>query len=234
MNKRSFWSFVRGGVVGTAVSAAVVALAALSSQTTTHADSPGSPTWVVNGIYEGAACSNWRDDNDYFPGTTTPFSYYWSGSATWWNLSTANACWHNDEGGSTWWRAIDIPAGATTPVVYHARIYAANYTPGQIFGGTYGCSGVGVDMYNPYGGYSGSMHYWHISPGANVVGTGWADHWYFANQTDHLRTVGTVLAHASDSCTNTGDHVHQAVYQGGWAQPNKEGAAASLPMSFGW
>jgi hypothetical protein len=222
--------FASGLLLGVLVSASALTLTGVPSG---RADSPGSPVWVLNAIADYQPCSDWKNDTNLFPGSSVPINYYWSGQPQWWNYPTANVCWHNDEVSSSWWRAIDIPAPAPAAVLYRATIYASDLTPGQSYS-TSSCGGVQVDIWTPNGAYAGAAHYWHIVRDESIIGTNTAQHFYYPGQTVHIKQLGTVRPYGTDSCSNTGDHVHQAVYQSGWAQPNKDGAVTWGSMSFGW
>lgn len=226
--KRFIFGLIAGVTLGVVLSSF-----GLTRLSIVRADNISSPVWILNGIY-GAGCSDWQHDTGYFPGTTTQFLEYWSGQPAYWNDSAANACWHNDEGLSSWWRAIDYPSAAGTYIEYKGYIGGANLAEGQHFTAASGCPGVAADIYTPNGNFAGSMHYWHMTAASGVIGTYWANHYYGQTTSNSQRTIGTVLAHADDTCTNTGDHMHQAIFQSGWAQPNKEGAVTWSPDTFGW
>lgn len=87
-------------------------------------------------------------------------------------------------------------------------------------------------MWNIYGAYGGAMHYWHMSPGTGVVGSGSADHWYFSDQSVHVREIGTVATAGADSCTSTGSHVHLAVNESTSAVPYRTGDMNAYPIYF--
>lgn len=108
MNRLTVNGFARLGRLLIGLVAGMIVAGTLSQAMTERVSaSPGSPVWILNAISPGQACSNWRDDHSIFHGTT-PFSYYWSGQPQWWNYPPADACWHNDEVSSSWWRAIDV------------------------------------------------------------------------------------------------------------------------------
>lgn len=226
-----FGTFSRGLAIGLVVGGLLVI--ALTPATSSRADNPYSPVWILNGIY-GSGCSDWKNDTGYFPDTEIQYLTKWSGRPEFWDLATAHACWHNDEVSSEWWRAIDYPAYQGTYVEYKTYINGPNLAEGVSFFAAGGCPGVGANVWTPNGAYAGQMHYWHVTALPNVLGTYWANHYYGGGVSQSQRAIATVLDHASDSCTNTGDHLHQAIYQGGWAQPNKEGAVTWAPFSFGW
>jgi hypothetical protein len=227
----TFWSAFRVAAVGAAVGLVFVALGwmgherlALAVDTNVYA-SPG-----VN----PAGCRNWRDDTADFPGTGHQFNWYWSGQSTWWDDSAAQACWHNDEGRSNW-RAVDYPGSLDQDILYETTVYASNSTPGNVFNwSTAGCDGIDVEMYNIYGQYSGSMHYWHVWIYAGVAGTNTASH-YVPGMSIHYRTIGGIRSAGADGCYSTGNHLHPAVYDptgAGGAVAYRHGNLNSLPMYF--
>jgi hypothetical protein len=220
----------------------VVIQAVVSPVALTHADSPGSPVWIGNAVAPYRSCADWKNDTGYFPGTTTQYNYYWSGQPQWWNNSSAHICWHNDEIGNSWWRAIDIgddPGNGSSglPVYYVATIFASiSMTPGQVFS-TSSCGGVDVSVWTPNWSFAGDVHYWHLNRNSAIIGTSSITSGYYPGESDHVQYIGTIIDHNVDSCTNTGDHVHQAILQGGWAQPTVNDNVATVtrfPMYFGW
>lgn len=215
----------------------LLALSVLSGTPASRADSPGSPVWIGNGITAYQACSDWQHDSSYYPNTTTPFSYYWSGQPWWWNNSQAHACWHNDEVGNSWWRAIDIPFTAGAPIYYSATINATGLTPGQLFTAS-SCGGVDVVVWTPNGAFAGNVHYLQMQyRNWSILGTSTVYSYYFPGQTQHTQYLGDVGAPGTTGCTNTGGHVHQAVLQGGWAQPTVNNNVATVtryPIHIGW
>ena len=161
--------------------ALAVAWSSFQGTPTGRADSPGSPVWISNAIAAYQNCSNWRDDTSYFPGTTTPLNYYWSGQSQWWNNSTAHVCWHNDEVGNSWWRAVDIPMTAGGSIFYSATINASGLTPGQLFSAS-SCNGVDVGVWTPNGAFAGNVHYWHMRwRNSSLFGTGTVNSYYYPN-----------------------------------------------------
>lgn len=233
MNRLTVNGFARLGRLLIGLVAGMIVAGTLSQAMTERVSaSPGSPVWILNAISPGQACSNWRDDHSIFHGTT-PFSYYWSGQPQWWNYPPADACWHNDEVSSSWWRAIDVGYPKNNPVYYRSLIYASNMAPVQLYG-TSSCGGVDIQIWTPNGNYAGRYHVWHLVRNTSIIGTTSAQHLYVPGESHHWQQIGTVLDHDQDSCENTADHVHQAVFQSGWAQPNMDGAVTWGPIHFSW
>jgi hypothetical protein len=219
--------------------AVVVAVSSFRGTTVGRADSPGSPVWIGNGIAAYQSCSNWKNATATYPGSNPPvaFNYYWSGQPQWWNNSAAHVCWHNDEIGNSWWRALDIPITGGTSIVYSATINAAGLTPGQLFTAS-GCNGVDVAVWTPNGAFAGNVHYWQMRwRNSSLFGTGSVNSYYYPTQTIHTQYLGDVGGPGETGCTTTGAHLHQAVLQGGWAQPTVNDSVATVtrhPSSFGW
>ena len=220
-------ALARGAAVGLILGA--IPSVVLLQQATSVSASVYSPLWVLNPL---SSCSDWKNDNSFYPGSSTVrFSDYWSGKPAYWNYPSANACWHND--GGSWAPAIDLPASAGTEVKYRSYVNGP-YQWSSTFFRAGSCGGYSVDVYTPDGFLAGVALYWQMSRYSGVVntyGTTITESW---PNTLGERAIGTVASPGTSGCTNTGAHLHLGLNQGGWAQPNKDGAVTWGPMNFGW
>jgi hypothetical protein len=227
----SLMSVVRGSTLGLAAGMLLLFVVELAYDSQARAV-------VDTNVYAGpgvspANCENWRDDTNWWPEAGHQFNWYWSGQPWWWNEPAAHYCWHNDEAGSSNWRAGDYAGGLDQPLSYITTVYASNATPTQYFTwSTAGCGGINVQMWNIYGAFAGNMHYWHVWIWGGVAQTSWVNHWYVPGQSVHYREIGGLRAAGADGCYSTGIHVHHAVFESTKAVPYRLGNMNVHPFYF--
>ncbi len=184
-----------------------------------------------------AGCSDWKNDYATFPpGSSTTFHDFWSGVPGIWNDPAANACWHNDEGGFPTRPGIDYPAAKNTAVAFQYDIWEAQpWHASVVFEPVTSCLGLQARVYDPFGIELSLVKYWHINPGAGVIGTDWVYQYNFPGQSAGYRVIGAVADHLDEPCNTTGDHLHQSANNSNSSRPNKHGnVIAQAPFALTW
>jgi hypothetical protein len=199
------------------------------------------PFRLAAGLWNG--CDGWRYDSAPFKdangdGIPEPFSYWWSGQPRFWNSSSIQQCWHNDEniplGDATRpgvdYNSVGTPSNNT--VLFETSHYNySTYWPGVVFQSTQ-CAGVQAVLYAPTGLYLTTVKYWHTDPIGGVIGSNWVNHWDVPGQGIAYRNVATVHnSQGSDGmCTAFAPHLHQSAnevltssYPLAWTQANSTG-----------
>lgn len=183
------------------------------------------PFRLLNGTFQG--CEDWKNDSALWKdvtgdGIAEPFSYWWSGHQRLWNLPSANACWHSDESGPR--PAVDYNGAAGTDVYF--RTYhvdpSFNWWPDVIFERTVGRTGLRARLNSPSGAQLAIVHYWHVTPRANVIGTNWTYHFDVPGYSEAYRHIADVAA-SEPFCDSFAPHLHQSANTSSGATANDTG-----------
>ncbi|GAB4334194.1 MAG: hypothetical protein Kow0010_21080 [Dehalococcoidia bacterium] len=192
------------------------------------------PFRLLNGTL-GNGCWDWENDDEIWEDhdwdedeEDDPFSDWWSGHERFWDRSTANECWHNDEGstaGNPNRPGADYSGSAGTDVWFMTEHWNDdNWWPGVLFQST-GCKGVQVLVYDPNSTFLAKVHYWHIDPASGVIGSNWTYHYDVPGYSKAYRKVGDI-ASSDPYGTIYGSHLHQSADDdgSGWPSlPNRDG-----------
>jgi hypothetical protein len=129
--------------------------------TTTPALAVNDPFRLLDGTY--SACEDWKNDNNLWKdvtgdGVAEPFKFWWSGHSRFWNLPSANGCWHSDEGnggyggwGNPYRPSVDYNGSTGTDVWFRMENYNSyNWWPALVFENT-GCRGLQARVWAPGG-----------------------------------------------------------------------------------